>query len=212
MKKIAIPAWKLGEKSFGITVPYLEFFGMFGEVIPLLPDSSIREDIDLLVLPGGNDVNPLRYNQTPGYYTGNPSIYLEHFDEVVLKEYVALKKPIFGVCRGLQTLNVFFGGTLMQDISHPHSIKDRTETVHTAAGVINGINIRFAVNSMHHQAISALGNGLESTLISVYQKNSDYEPVTEAIKHNELPIEAVQWHPEEIWDEYSCNVIRKLLR
>jgi putative glutamine amidotransferase len=176
---------------------------MFGEVHVLTPDTPIM-DLDLLILPGGEDVKPEAYDQKPGYMAGNNNPMLEEFDAMKLSAYIDKHTPIFGICRGLQTLNVNFGGTICQHIyKHPtNSREDGGELVHKVTG--KGIKT-FEVNSRHHQAIGLLGRGLEAIL---YCKEDRY---IESIKHKELPIIAVQWHPEDILDEYSMNAIKSLL-
>ena len=133
-----------------------------------------------------------------------------HFDVNVLPHYVAKGVPVFGICRGLQTLNVYFGGTLNQHINHEYSTKSRQELVHDIYIYRQGINIFTKnnklgkVNSLHHQSIKDLGENLVKLAVS------DDETV-EAIKHRTLPIAAVQWHPEEIEDGFSEQLITNLL-
>lgn len=208
MKKIGIVAWGTGENSFGVTKPYLNFFSDFGmvEMINPFDDFNIR-DLDLLVLPGGPDVNPVRYNTRPSVWTGKPCHFLEYFDTYVLPKYIAKGVPIFGICRGLQTLNVHFNGTLNQHINHEYSTKSRQEEVHSVykPGLPkNKHSCIQKVNSLHHQSIKKLGQDL--TILGVSDDNH-----VEAIVHDTLPIAAVQWHPEEIYDDFSTKIINELL-
>ncbi len=222
MKKIIIPGWFIGENSFGVTKSYLDFLAQFGYVQILSPNTPIVLDADLLVLPGGRDVSTTRYNQYPSYMCGQPDQVLEYFDVVKLPEYIDANIPIFGICRGLQTLNVHFGGTLKQHLRyHPYSSKERTQLVHEVMpysiykqwedrGWANRPSIKdkknkiFEINSLHHQAVDELGDGLVVSLMS-----EDDE--IEAIEHVEKKIHAVEWHPEEIYDTYSIKTIEKLL-
>lgn len=103
-KKIGIVGWKTGENSFGITVPYLRFFQHYGNVVILGVNEEPVKDLDLLVLPGGGDVSPNRYNAKPDLFTGVANTWLEYFDKDILPQYIANKTSIFGICRGLQTL------------------------------------------------------------------------------------------------------------
>jgi gamma-glutamyl-gamma-aminobutyrate hydrolase PuuD len=97
-KQILIVGWKTGDNSFGVTVPYLEYFSKFGQVHVLTPNTvEYVFRADLLVLPGGRDVNPTRYNQSPGYHTGHPEPILEYFDTKVLPKYIEKQIPIFGI-------------------------------------------------------------------------------------------------------------------
>lgn len=224
-KKIGIVAWATGDNSFGVTKPYLDFFSKFGIVIMISPQQTdVIEDLDLLVLPGGRDVAPYRYGQAPGFWTGHPDVYLEHFDTQVLHKYISNNVAIFGICRGLQTLNVFFEGTLKQHLyNHPYSGSDRKDCVHLLNLNLEPFNnsncfkltkdltdktifSKFRVNSLHHQAIDDLGKDFS---VVAYTKN--YNNDVEAIIHNKLPIAAVQYHPEEIHDALSYNLITQLL-
>ena len=102
-RKIGIPGWMVGANSFGVTLPYAEFITnvLGGELHILSPyNGDIRRDLDLIVLPGGYDVNPLRYDELPWFSTQNPNVILEAFDNFFLKKYIEANTPIFGICRG----------------------------------------------------------------------------------------------------------------
>lgn len=193
---------KVFETTFGITTAYGTYFEQFGKVIVLSPNH--HEKVDLVVLPGGADVDSQRYGEEPRFWTSKPDPFLEYFDKWRLPEYVTDGVPIFGICRGIQTLNVLFGGTLHQDLRrHPYS-GERDEFVHTIHHVEDKKH-RFKVNSLHHQGIKQLGNGLITTYLSTH------DGLPEAIQHENLRISAVQWHPEEIRDGIAQQMIEKLL-
>jgi putative glutamine amidotransferase len=208
IKRIGIVGWSTGDKSFGISKPYLNYFSQFGLVQILGPSEMIDENIDLLVLPGGKDINPARYNQQPSVYNTDQNPSLEFFDTNTLQKYIDASVPVFSICRGLQTINILFGGTLIQHlISHPKS-NDRNQLVHklySSSDILNeNKNYLFEVNSIHHQCIDKLGDGLS---IELYSEDG----IVEAIKHTKFPIYGVQWHPEEIDDDYSRKIIENLL-
>lgn len=217
-KKIGIPGWNIAENSFGVTKAYLEFISYFGTPIILTPHEGFRKDIDLLILPGGKDIDTSRYNAIPGFYTGDSNQILEYFDKHVLPDYINSETPIFGICRGFQSLNVIFNGSLTQHYIHAYS-KDRDELVHKLDLVDDLIAITttnksgsksicktIETNSMHHQCVfdHNLGDNLIPTL-----KHSD--GVIEGIRHKSLPIFGVQYHPEELYDKYSVATIKYLL-
>lgn len=217
-KKIGIVAWATGDNSFGVTKPYLDFFSRFGTVTLILPQQTeVIDDLDLLVLPGGKDVDPSRYNFIPGFFTGHPDVFLEHFDKNVLYKYIKHGTPIFGICRGLQTLNVSFGGTLIQHLhNHPYS-GSRNELTHIVTVDSNSINKidylkdmpipkNLKTNSLHHQAIDELGVDLVPIA-----RCKGYGKTIEAIAHKNLPIVAVQYHPEEIHDNFAISLVNCLL-
>lgn len=211
-KKILIPGWALGENAWGVTKPYLHYFSQFGQVEILTPREGIEKG-DLLVLPGGMDMNPNSYGEVPGFFTGNIDVYKQYFFDVNLKQYINAGIPVFGVCLGLQNINVFFGGTLIQHGYFPYT--ERNEEKELLSFNLNGEdrslvkNLHgYKVNSMHHQAVSndTLGVGLIPLAYSHDHKN------IEALRHEHLPIYGVQFHSEEIHDEMSENIILKLLK
>ena len=117
------------------------------------------------------------------------------------------KIPIFGICRGLQTLNVHFGGTLRNLWGHSYSSSD-THEVHKIKFPNNkGKEIKMGVNSFHHQAIDKLAENLtvEATSDEIYWN------CIEAVSDYNNRIFAVQWHPERLWDKYSIERFSKLL-
>lgn len=225
MKKIGIVGWKTGDNSFGVTVPYLHYFSKFGVVEIITPNQEVIEDLDLLVLPGGKDLDSTRYGQMPSFHNTDGNPYLEAFDKIMLPKYIAAGIPIFGICRGFQTLNVHFGGSLRQHWNHGYSAKSRSEIIHElilvtenipsikdAAGIMKDKkkqNYTIEANSLHHQVVSTrlLAESMVPLLLS--DKN---DGVIEGFKHNQLPIAGVQYHPEELYYEpFSDFIISKLL-
>ena len=208
------------QKSHGQGRPYIEYFRKFGEVI-LVPPLDIGADfttlmdvIGLWVLPGGKDINPARYNARPNIWTGLQDPSLEHFDTKILLLLIEAGKPIFGICRGMQALNVHFGGNLIQDMAHGFSSESRDELVHWVYGGKNRHKQAFKVNSLHHQAINVLGSNLEPLLWASVNKPSrtTVPGVVEAFRHTHYPIAGVEWHPEELFNAtYTDGLIRSLL-
>ena len=74
MARIGLTAWKTGENSFGASISYMDYLKAFGDVDLLLPWSDINHHLDLIVLPGGPDVNPNRYGQIPDFFTSKPCV------------------------------------------------------------------------------------------------------------------------------------------
>ena len=152
---------------------------------------------DALLLPGGGDLEPWRYGQEN---TASRGLEPER-DEAelrLLQEFTALGKPVLGVCRGLQTINVFFGGTLAQDVPGLGGCDEgfRLHGVRTAPSPLRPLwGERMTVNSAHHQAADRLGSGLRAV-----QWTGD--GVVEALCHERLPVWAVQWHPERLGDRF----------
>ncbi len=158
---------------------------------------------DGLVLPGGGDIDPARYDgdTAASVYDVNPA--QDALDLDITAAAIAAGIPILGVCRGLQVLNVAFGGTLVEDL--PSSSVEHTpgddgcgtlEWTWHPVTVVDDSRLRREVDaaqipvaSGHHQAIRALGAGLLVTAVAD-------DGVIEAVEHESLPILAVQWHPE----------------
>ena len=146
-----------------------------------------------LLLPGGGDLEPWRYGQAN---RASRSLDPERDagELALLDRFTARGKPVLGICRGLQVINVFFGGTLCQDLPGHSTVAgiDRLHTVRTAPGPLRRLyGERCIVNSAHHQAADRLGSGLRAV-----QWTPD--GTVEALCHATLPVWAVQWHPERL--------------
>lgn len=171
-----------------------------GEVtLKYLPDLDL--DYDGLVLCGGNDILPAYYGQEINGAC-NFDIKRDEAEINLTKAFIHTGKPILGICRGMQMLNVILGGTLIQDLDNAnfHRAKDGADSVHgvTACGFLSKLyGERFNVNSAHHQALDALGDGL---LVSAQCEN-----VIEAIEHRSLPYFGIQFHPERMCGSHKSN-------
>ena len=148
---------------------------------------------DALLLPGGGDLEPWRYGQEN---TASRSLEPERdrAELALLEDFTAAGKPVLGVCRGLQTVNVFFGGTLAQDIPGHGALegRDRLHAVRTApSALLPLLGEEALVNSAHHQAADRLGSGLRAVQWAA-------DGVVEALCHRRLPVWGVQWHPERL--------------
>lgn len=228
-KRIGIVGWNTGANSWGVTMMYVDFFSQFGIVeIIMHNETTVREGLDLLVLPGGPDVDPMRYltvNDEFSLFNGKPCVFKERFDRMLLPKYIEARIPIFGICRGHQTLAVEFGGKLIQDMTevglqHASNTEDRTKRVHDLK--MNKINIglipelstaSFSVNSIHHQAIDANHLPKIGKVLAIqYQSKPEEFGTIEAMTYlPEYPAHTVQWHPEDIRDEFSIKLILNLL-
>ncbi len=160
-------------------------------------DLSLADDCDGLLLPGGADVDPARYGQEN---TASRGIEAERDkDEIYLiHRFMEMEKPILGICRGEQVLNIALGGTLIQDLpdeTHNHIAETDTDRVHpvkTLHPVLERLyGAEFISNSSHHQAVDRLGEGL-----SVACVGSD--GVVEGIVHENGRVLGVQFHPERM--------------
>ena len=182
---------------------------------------------DAVVLPGSKaDVGPEKYGAPPDPKTAPADFKRELVDEMLLRDAYARHKPVLGICYGLQILNVYRGGTLLQHIESPvnheagktvpvaHSVKVDSTSKLGGIVTLNGEAkqnqaLSIPVNSSHHQAAEAAGSGLrivarcpEDGIIEALEGTSDHHFVM-----------AVQWHPERSveGDEASRAIFRALV-
>ena len=127
-----------------------------------------------LLLPGGGDIGER----------------LDEPERKLIQSFVQSGRPILGICRGMQALNVYFGGDLYNHI--PGHQQPRGDLIHGTLAVgqlARLLGHRPAVTSNHHQALRHLGQGLQAVQVTP-------DGVIEAVAHGELPVWGVQWHPE----------------
>ncbi|MDE6406220.1 MAG: gamma-glutamyl-gamma-aminobutyrate hydrolase family protein [Lachnospiraceae bacterium] len=154
-----------------------------------------------LLLPGGGDITPAFFGQTD-----HGSLHIDTALDIlqleILARFVAQKKPVLGICKGLQLINVHFGGDVTQHIdtaeNHKWVGRDQFHYVfHCDLGRRDFFYQLYGnsskVNSAHHQAINRTGGGL----VPVCRAGDN---VIEGLVHHTLPILAAQWHPERLPD------------
>jgi putative glutamine amidotransferase len=162
------------------------------------------EAYDGLLIPGGVDVNPSRYGQE----NHGSIMIMDQLDELqltMLDAFVKAGKPVLGICRGHQVINVYFGGSLIQHLptSYRHSRGfDEPDKVHGCIAEpdswLAGLyGTEFFHNSAHHQAVDLQGEGL------VIDSHASEDGVVEGMHHRTLPVYSVQWHPERMCLEHE---------
>ena len=165
-------------------------------VVKYLPDEDI--DYDGMIFCGGSDVHPKYYGQAV-----NGSVEMDEERDrteiALMKKFLQTGKPIFGICRGMQLLNVVLGGTLIQHLSNvdEHRAEKEDDIIHEVVATENSLfaqlyGERFYVNSFHHQALGKIADGLVVTLRSADGK------IVEGCEHAQKPYFGVQWHPERM--------------
>lgn len=157
---------------------------------------ALAERADALLLSGGGDIHPSYYGKCRRGQDGIVDQWRDEREWELLRQFCAKKKPVFGICRGIQVIDVFFGGTLFQHLGTTYVHENTIHTVVTSEkGRLRSLlGESVPVNSYHHQAIRTLGAGLHVTAVS------DADGVIEAVEHDSLPVMAVQWHPERMVD------------
>ncbi len=167
--------------------------------------AAYARELDALVLMGGSDVCPMTYGEAPLDPRWNGDRIRDEYEIGLFNAFVKAKKPVLGICRGQQLINVALGGTLYQDIGTqlPHALNHREWSIYEAnthavslvegsalARLLPGVTLA-KTNSIHHQAIKDLGRDL------VVEAWSEPDRVVEAVRwKGPSYVRAVQWHPE----------------
>ncbi|MDR1547142.1 MAG: gamma-glutamyl-gamma-aminobutyrate hydrolase family protein [Hungatella sp.] len=192
----------------------LKAAGAIPVVMPLnAPEEDLRQlsqDLDGFLFTGGPDVHPFLFGEETQAHCGNVSAARDQMEISLLPMIMELKKPVLGICRGIQVLNIALGGNIWQDIpsqvirefplahSQPFHYDMPCHTVALSEGTllarISGSS-SIKVNSMHHQAVRDLAPGLIASACST-------DHLIEAIEMPGYPFFiGVQWHPEYLWEK-----------
>lgn len=165
--------------------------------------NEIKALIDGLVISGGDDIPPEYYGERIEAenlrLTDRRRI---EFELKMLGEFLDSKKPVLGICYGMQLINVFFGGSLHQDI------KGHSDGFHKVEITDNRLipSGKYHINSSHHQAIKKKGNSIVEIGVSTE------DGIIEAITHRDLPgLFGLQWHPERMKDELSEKIFKNFV-
>lgn len=190
---------------------YVSQKGILPVLIPDLDQEElvpILDELEGIVFQGGSDLAPQTYGETPiieGKWPGDP--YRDQYELAIMDYAIKSNKPILAICRGMQLMNVYFGGTLYQDITSQNSKalvhRDalKYDNVHhkinfIGSNVLSNLYHDIAdpmVNSVHHQGIKDIGKQLKTLAVSAEDK------IVEALEYTEVSpgrVLGVQWHPE----------------
>jgi putative glutamine amidotransferase len=199
-------------------------------LLPLLDDEdealrAVYDACDGILIPGGVDVDPQHFNEDPHPKLGRIDPARDRVEMQLTHWAVADKKPLLGLCRGLQVINVALGGSLYQDLEeqYPNAIRhdyfptygfERDHLAHEVS-LTAGSRLRrlmeldkIAVNSMHHQGVKTLAPSLVPCAIAP-------DGLVEAAESsNDHFLVGVQWHPEvfEITDPHTRHVFHEFIR
>ena len=218
MKKPIIgltPAHNLENDDISMGACYVKAVQAAGGLPLTLPLDSTEEDIsqiadlcDAFLFIGGPDIHPFYFGEDTQIHCGKVSQRRDSFEHALLPRVMERQKPILGICRGIQALNVFLGGDIYQDIpsqTHPefpiaHTQPSKAD-LPTHRVTIKGGSLlaslcsgkrEIAVNSFHHQGVRNLAPGLVATAWA-------NDGLIEAVEKPDYPFFlGVQWHPERL--------------
>ncbi len=187
-------------------------------IIPVLSDREViksqLELVDGLLMSGGADINPRYYNQDflEGMKLVSPE--RDRHEWIILEEFLPTNKPILGVCRGMQMINIFNGGTLHQDIKNMTENTLKHIQDYLPELEVHKVNIKknsvlnnlfgeeLVTNSFHHQALDKIGEGLKVVATTK-------DGIVEAIESKEDRfLLGVQWHPEMMTARGSKSMLK----
>ncbi|WP_412988937.1 gamma-glutamyl-gamma-aminobutyrate hydrolase family protein [Pediococcus siamensis] len=176
--------------------------------------ASYLAGVDGLFLPGGQDVSPQLYGQQPHRLLKQTSLTRDRFELALFELARQQRKPILGICRGFQLINVALGGTLYQDVSlrggsqaiahdqAPEFLGNTATHWVTVHGELQKpLGERLFVNSLHHQVISKLAESL------IEAATADDGVIEAAVEKDGYPLLAVQWHPEMMLDNAKMRAL-----
>src|ERR1017187_319394 len=231
--RIAIPIptskdFEYNHRSWKLYADAVERSGGEAVEVPLgeppATTATLIADGQGILLPGsGADVNPQKYGQDPIEECAPADLARENVDELLLQDAHNMGKPIFAICFGTQMLNVWRGGTLLQDlaplpvhhqagravgIAHPAAVLPNSLLAEIVAPDLeprtSSLEPRIPINSSHHQAIGIPGDGLRVSA------RSPEDGVVEAVEGTPEGVGGrfvlgVQWHPERTFEESAAS-------
>ncbi len=192
-----------------ICIDYSKSIVEAGGIPVVLPTLTSREDIkaqldilDGIILAGGGDLSPRYYGEDYFKGIGETSVERDENEWIIMEEFIKTNKPILGICRGMQLINIFLGGDLYQDdryiegnlLSHKqetlpdlgtHRVRFEKECILSEV-----LGKETYTNSFHHQFVRSVGKGLKVTGRAI-------DGIVESIEgENHKFLVGVQWHPE----------------
>lgn len=200
---------------------YVNAINQAGGIAVLLPttrdESMVADYLGIcqgLLFSGGGDFDPVWWNESTFPVSGEINPLRDHFEMILAKKALAAGKPVLGICRGCQLLNIAAGGSLWQDIPSllSHDQKAPRDYAFHDILIESGSQLhqimhddKIRVNSFHHQAVKQTGPGLFTTAMA---PDGTVEAI-ESRAHSFLI--GVQWHPECMTDIYSARLFRALI-
>lgn len=207
----------LQKKRVNVSYHYIESIEMVGGIPFIIPEcrhlqnvEPYLERIDALIISGGVDVSPYLYGENPLKEVTYFSVERDNFEIALVKGAIERNIPVFGICRGIQIINVALGGTLYQDIASQtgsqfghNPMGMPVDRLYHKITVEENTALRklfkdksFLINSFHHQAIKELGKDI---IVSAFSDDGIVEAIEMA---NNKYVYGVQWHPEDLTRSY----------
>ena len=202
-----------------VKTTYVDAVAAAGNMPLVLPAQTNRAavsrtlaSVDMLLLCGGEDVEPCRYGTEPSPLLGEVNRRRDAWEFLLLDEAVKRRLPVFGICRGCQLINVYFGGTLWQDLpsERPGEVVHRGKRAFHDIQIVAGSRLACSlglnssrVNTIHHQAVRDLAPGFRAVAFAA-------DGVVEAIEGEGLPVVGVQFHPEKLFVQKGRDEFRVL--
>ena len=204
----------------------LEAVGAVPLILPIYDDPEALDRYvglcDGYLIPGGIDVNPISYGETPHPLLETTRLDFDEYQLHLIERMRVSKKPVLAICRGIQIVNVAYGGTLYQDVSlHGEGTMRHSQVDITPGGISHRVSIEDGsilhrlygselwTNSYHHQSIKDLGAGLRITA------RAD-DGIIEAVEATDHPyLHAVQWHPASFFvrpDNYMLAIFEDFVK
>ena len=196
-----------GTRKEFVNEDYFKLLDRYNFVPVVLSSTSSKLDellemCDCFLIPGGDDIDAEYYQEKnhEKNFLVDPKI--DVLDMKVIDYALSHNKPVLGICRGFQIINVYFGGTLIQHIednSHKKNYDDDLE-LNEHSKLIDVLPKKFKINSFHHQGIDELGDGL---IVDGTSKG-----MVELITHERYPLIATQYHIEQLNDSNTDSTMK----
>lgn len=219
------PLWDEEKKSIWMLPGYpggVQAAGGVPVILPFTDDEEVlgqlAEEIDGLLITGGQDVNPALYGAERHPKTDEGSTLLDRMEQILLEKMLEQDKPVLGICRGIQFLNVYFGGTLYQDIEdelkqehhqdHPYDHFWHLVDIVPGSPLSEILGKKdIEVNSIHHQAVRDVAPSLK------IMATTEQGMVEGLYLPGKKYVLGIQWHPEYMYqtDENSQKIFRSLV-
>lgn len=219
------PLWDEEKQSIWMLPGYtdgVQSAGGLPVILPLTDDEAVlgqlAKSLDGLLITGGQDVNPALYGAERSPKTVETSTLLDRMEQILLEKFLELDKPVLGICRGIQFLNVYFGGTLYQDIKeelkqehhqdHPYDHFWHLVDITPGSPLSDILGKKdIEVNSIHHQAIHDVAPDLK------VMATTEQGLVEGLYLPGKKYVLGIQWHPEYMYktDENSQKIFASLV-